>query len=150
MNAPAFEPDLSQPGAEEVWFAQTGGTTDPARAAFQRFVRQRLPWGWHFEKARGVAKYTVQFKHGPAQEAVVFLTFLGQDGTRVTFGTDGFGWGYPGTGPGGLADCLTDALFGPKNGLWHQHRFAITQFLNRIKLDADWSATADELRLPRA
>lgn len=140
MGALTYEPDMAIQEDEEVWFALTGGTTEPALRAFRRFLTKRLPWGWKFERVQGRAKYPIQRKHGDTEETVVFLTFVGHDDSRVTFGTDGFSWGYGGTGPSGLADILAESIHGPVDPLHHQHSFPIRQFIERLRKDADWTA----------
>ena len=141
----------------ELYSYFTGGVTDESLLAWQQF-RAMVPTKDGWEPLCLVANplYPVEVDGHHSFEPCVMLVF-GRGQERLAFVTDGFGWGYGGTGPVGLCKLLAEVLVAynlvPEHAglLKYLQRFVIKQPMGqswasnlRIKAaDVLWKITED-------
>ena len=100
----------------------TGGITEESIKAWEQFCQLVRPEdGWRPEYISCNPAFPIEFEGRVTLEHVVALTFKNDtirnedqvlsEENRVVFVTDGFLWGYAGTGPLGLSRILDAIMF---------------------------------------
>jgi hypothetical protein len=107
MKFDTFEID-----SEGRWCFMTGGVTEKSVTAVKEFTERYAPptEGWQFHSVDLIAKCPLDYEGNPSEETTVIFNFIRGDEIwtrKQSLLTDGFSWGYGGTGPFGLAYTLT-------------------------------------------
>jgi hypothetical protein len=100
------------PTITKQYIYATDGITEESIKAWEHFSQfvVRSADGWKPETIFCHPAYPIEFEGRASNEHVVMLSFRNED-QRIMFVTDGFLWGYAGTGPVGLVKVLAAVLF---------------------------------------